>query len=32
MLSNFSLNIEFYLPIGVPSGMDNLTISTGITL
>jgi hypothetical protein len=32
MLSNNTLNVDFYLPIGVPSGTDNLTITQGISL
>ena len=32
MLSNFTLNTRVYLPVGVPSGLENLTITQGITL
>jgi hypothetical protein len=32
MLNSTSLNIDFYLPIGIPQGTDSLTLTTGITL
>lgn len=32
MLSSYTLNIDFYLPIGTPNGVDSLKYSTGITV
>lgn len=31
-LDSFVLNTDFYLPIGLPEGLDNLTITTGFTM
>ena len=32
MSSSFTLNVNFYLPIGLPDGTEDLTINTGINL
>lgn len=32
MLNQFTRNIDVYLPIGIPDGLDDLTMNTGINL
>ena len=31
-LNSTVLNVDFYLPIGLPNGLENLTINTGFTM